>query len=43
MKAVAIPVLSHRIVLRSDVASRGYTSEQAIRDILAIVPVPAGR
>ncbi len=43
VKAVAIPVLSHRIVLRSDAASRGYTSEQAIRDILAMVPVPAGR
>ena len=43
VKAVAIPVLSHRVVLRPEASSRGLTSDAAIREILAAVPVPAGR
>jgi len=40
---VAIPVLSHRVVLRPDASSRGLTSEAAIHELLAAVAVPAGR
>lgn len=43
VKAVALPVLAHRVVLRSDASSRGYTAEQAIVDVLASVTVPTGR
>ena len=43
VKAVALPVLAHRVVLRPDAAARGLTAEQAIGDILASVPVPTGR
>jgi MoxR-like ATPase len=43
VKAVAVPVLAHRIVLRPDAASRGLTAEAAVAEVLAAVPVPAGR
>jgi MoxR-like ATPase len=43
VKSVAIAVLAHRIVIRPDAASRGLTAENAIREVLDAVPVPAGR
>ncbi|MEZ5272164.1 MAG: MoxR family ATPase [Ilumatobacteraceae bacterium] len=43
VKAVALPVLAHRVLVRADAASRGLTAEQAIDEVLAAVPVPAGR
>jgi MoxR-like ATPase len=43
VKAVAAPVLSHRVMLRPDSSSRGLDGEMAIQEILALVPVPAGR
>ena len=43
VKAVAIAVLAHRIVLRPDAASRGLTHEGAVHELLAAVPVPVGR
>jgi MoxR-like ATPase len=43
VKAVSVPVLSHRMVLRPDAAARGLTSEGAIDDIFRAVAVPAGR
>ena len=43
VKAVAIPVLSHRVVLRPDASSRGLTGVAAVHELLAAVPVPAGR
>jgi len=43
VKAVAAPVLAHRVLVRADAASRGLTAEQAIDEVLAAVPVPAGR
>ncbi len=43
VKAVSVPVLSHRIVLRADAAARGLTPESAIDDLFAAVPVPVGR
>ena len=43
VKAVAEPVLSHRVMLRPDAMSRGVTGTSVIREIVAAVPVPAGR
>jgi MoxR-like ATPase len=43
VKAVSVPVLSHRMVLRPDAAARGLTPEIVIQDLFAAVPVPAGR
>ena len=43
VKAVGLAVLSHRVVVRPDAASRGLTGEDAIREILDSVPVPVGR
>ncbi len=43
VKAVASPVLSHRVMLRPDSSSRGLDGVMAIEEILASVPVPAGR
>ena len=43
VKAVALPVLAHRVHLRPDAAARGLTAEAALVEILAAVPVPAGR
>ena len=43
VKAVAEPVLSHRVMLRPDAMSRGVTGNTVIREILASVAVPVGR
>ena len=43
VKSVAIAVLAHRVVIRPDAASRGLTADQAIREVLDAVTVPAGR
>jgi MoxR-like ATPase len=43
VKAVAEPVLSHRVMLRPDAMSRGVTGISVIREIVGTVPVPAGR
>jgi MoxR-like ATPase len=43
VKAVAEPVLSHRVMLRPDAMSRGVTGVTVIREIVGSVPVPAGR
>jgi MoxR-like ATPase len=43
VKAVAEPVLSHRVMLRPDAMSRGVTGISVIREIVGSVPVPAGR
>jgi len=43
VKAVAEPVLSHRVMLRPDAMSRGVTGHTVIREIVASVPVPVGR
>ena len=40
VKALALPVLSHRLLLRHDAALQGATGESAISDVLAAVPVP---
>ena len=43
VKAVAEPVLSHRLMLRPDAMSRGVTGISVIREVVGSVPVPAGR
>jgi MoxR-like ATPase len=41
VKALAAPVLSHRIILKTEARLRGRTEEAVIEDILSSVPVPA--
>ena len=43
VKAVAEPVLAHRVMLRPDAMSRGVTGRTVVREILGSVSVPAGR
>lgn len=43
VKALAIPVLSHRFIVASNARLRGRTSGQIVRDILAGIPVPIER
>lgn len=43
VKALAVPVLSHRLSLRHDAVARGLTPELAVAETIASVPVPAGR
>jgi MoxR-like ATPase len=41
VKALAGPVLSHRIILKTEARLRGRAEEDVIEEILATVPVPA--
>jgi MoxR-like ATPase len=43
VKLVAVAVLAHRLMLRPEASSRGATAEQIVAEIVATVPVPAGR
>jgi MoxR-like ATPase len=43
VKAVAEPVLGHRLMLRPDALSRGVTGVTVIREVVGSVPVPTGR
>ena len=43
VKALAIPVLSHRLIVGSNARLRGRTAAQIVREILAGVPVPIER
>ncbi|MFM7252019.1 MAG: AAA family ATPase [Ilumatobacteraceae bacterium] len=43
VKAVAAPVLAHRLVLRAEAAGRGIDGIRIVDDVLATVPVPAVR
>jgi MoxR-like ATPase len=43
VKAVAEPVLAHRVMIRPDAMSRGVTGITVVREIVGAVPVPAGR
>ncbi len=43
VKAVSVPVLSHRMVVRPDTAARGLDAEAVIEELFSAVPVPAGR
>ena len=43
VKAVAVAVLAHRVMLRPDAAARGLTADVAVQEVVASVPVPAAR
>ena len=43
VKAMASPVLSHRLVVRHEAAMAGGTRESVISEVLASVPVPTSR
>ncbi len=43
VKMMALPVLSHRLILRQEAILRGQTAEQIIGDALRQTPVPAVR
>jgi MoxR-like ATPase len=42
-KAVALPVLAHRVVVRPDAAARGATGDSVVRELLGSVAVPTAR
>jgi MoxR-like ATPase len=41
VKALAVPVLAHRLILREEERLRGETQERIVEAILGQVPVPA--
>jgi MoxR-like ATPase len=41
VKALAAPVLSHRIILKTEARLKGRTEEDLLSELLATVPVPA--
>ena len=41
VKAIAVPALAHRIVLRPELWVRGVEASQVVNEILASVPTPA--
>ena len=43
VKALAVPVLSHRMILTSASRLRGRTTEQIVEEVLSAVPVPIER
>jgi MoxR-like ATPase len=42
VKALAVPVLAHRLLLTPEAQLSGITSEDALRELLSSVPVPTG-
>ena len=43
VKRLAVPVLSHRIVVSQDMFYRGKSQEEIVQEILDSVPVPVGK
>jgi MoxR-like ATPase len=43
LKALAHPVLGHRLLLTPEAQLQGYTSADAVDDLLRSVPLPTGR
>jgi MoxR-like ATPase len=41
IKALAVPVLSHRIIPKTETRLQGCTEEVLLREVLDTVPVPA--
>jgi MoxR-like ATPase len=41
VKSMAVPVLSHRIILKTEARLKGRTEEDLLREVLESVPVPA--
>jgi MoxR-like ATPase len=42
VKALAVPALAHRLVLRPEMWARDITTDQVVSEILDTVPVPGG-
>ena len=42
VKAIAVPVMAHRVLLSPSARMRGVTQEAIVEEILAAVPVPGG-
>jgi MoxR-like ATPase len=42
VKALAVPVLAHRVLLGAEAAVHGQTAEEVVGRVLAATPVPAG-
>jgi MoxR-like ATPase len=40
VKAIAVPALSHRLVLRPELWVQRVSAEDVVRDVLASVPTP---
>ncbi len=43
IKALADPVLSHRLALSSDAQLQGISAGKVVADVLGVVPVPTGK
>jgi MoxR-like ATPase len=41
VKSLAVPVLSHRFIVKSEARMKGHSPEDIVREVLAAVPVPA--
>jgi MoxR-like ATPase len=42
VKALAVPALVHRLIVRPESALRGYTAERIMRDLLDSTPLDIG-
>ncbi len=40
VKSLAVPVLSHRFIVKTEARMKGETSEDILKEILSVVPVP---
>jgi MoxR-like ATPase len=40
VKSLAVPVLSHRFIVKSEARMKGHSPEDIVREVLAAVPVP---
>ncbi len=40
VKALAVPVLAHRFIVKTEARMKGQSSEDVMQEILAAVPVP---
>ena len=41
VKSLAVPVLAHRFIVKTEARMKGQTSEDIMKEILSAVPVPA--
>jgi len=41
VKSLAVPVLSHRIILKTEARLKGRSEEEVLAEILSTIPVPA--
>ena len=41
VKSLAVPVLSHRLIVKTEARMKGHSPEEIVKEILTIVPVPA--